>query len=97
VSVVIWANHLMRSSIAAMQRVAGLIQRERSLVNAESIIAPLDEVFRLQDEAELCSAEALYLPAAESADAPDGDQGRDVARVPALVRAGTDGRAVPVA
>jgi phosphoenolpyruvate phosphomutase len=62
VSLVIWANHLMRSSITAMQRVAQQIQSERSLVNVEPAVAPLEEVFRLQDEDELLQAEARYLP-----------------------------------
>jgi len=96
ISIAIWANHLMRSSITAMQRTASQIQRERSLVNVEPVIAPLDEVFRLQDEAELCSAEARYLPAAEAGDALDAGSGRDT-RVSPLARVGTDGRAVPVA
>jgi phosphoenolpyruvate phosphomutase len=97
VSVVIWANHLMRSCIKAMQRVAGQIHRERSLVSVEPTIAPLDEVFRLQDEAELCSAEALYLPAADAVDGSAADRGRDAARIASLARVGTDVRAVPIA
>jgi phosphoenolpyruvate phosphomutase len=97
ISLVIWANHLMRSAITAMQRVATQIHRERSLVNVEPAIAPLDEVFRLQDEAELCRAEARYLPAAASVDGEDADPSRDATRVTPLARAGTDGRATPVA
>jgi phosphoenolpyruvate phosphomutase len=69
ISMVIWANHLMRSSITAMQSVAQQIHLERSLANVEKQVAPLAEVFRLQDEDELCRAEALYLPAAETVDA----------------------------
>jgi phosphoenolpyruvate phosphomutase len=70
VSTVIWANHLMRSSITAMQGVAQRIHAERSLVNVEPAVASLTEVFRLQNEDELCAAEAKYLPeAAEATDA----------------------------
>jgi phosphoenolpyruvate phosphomutase len=69
ISVVIWANHLMRSSITAMQRVATQIQRDRTLVEVEPTVAPLSEVFRLQDEAELGTAENRYLPKASEADA----------------------------
>jgi phosphoenolpyruvate phosphomutase len=69
ISVVIWANHLMRSSITAMQRVATQIQRDRTLVDVEPTVAPLSEVFRLQDEAELGTAENRYLPQAPEADA----------------------------
>lgn len=62
VSVVIWANHLMRSCITAMQQVAARIYQDRSLVNVEQQIAAVKEVFRLQDTAELSMAEKIYLP-----------------------------------
>lgn len=62
VSVVIWANHLMRSCISAMQRSAAQIYRDRSLINVEQQIAAVQEVFRLQNAAELSLAEKLYLP-----------------------------------
>ncbi len=63
VSVVIWANHLLRAAVRAMQDVADLILSERSLVAAEERIAPLRELFRLQNVAELKRAERRYLPA----------------------------------
>lgn len=62
VSLVIWANHLLRSSIAAMQRTAAKIYEEQSILGVESEIASVDEVFRLQDVAELKAAERQYLP-----------------------------------
>jgi phosphoenolpyruvate phosphomutase len=61
-SVVIWANHLMRSSLVAMRETAREIYAQQSLVGVEDRIAPLHEVFRLQDEPELCEAEKRYLP-----------------------------------
>lgn len=63
VSVVIWANHLLRSSIMAMQRVAATIYREQSPRSIEQEIASIPEVFRLQDADELRAAEQRYLPA----------------------------------
>jgi phosphoenolpyruvate phosphomutase len=63
VSLVIWANHLMRSSITAMQRTAARIHEEQSLLTVQDKIASIDEVFRLQDVAELKLAEREYLPA----------------------------------
>jgi phosphoenolpyruvate phosphomutase len=60
--VVIWANHLMRASLAAMQAAAKQIQEEESLVSVEERVAPLAEVFRLQGEEELERAEKAYLP-----------------------------------
>ena len=65
VSVVIWANHLMRASIAAMQGTAMTVRQRRTLVDVEPLVAPLSEVFRLQNEQELAEAERRYLPAAE--------------------------------
>ena len=61
-SVVIWANHLMRSAITAMQGTARTICTSRTLVGVEDEVAPLAEVFRLQGESELEEAEKAYLP-----------------------------------
>ncbi len=62
ISLVIWANHLVRSSIAAMQHTAKTICQERSLLSVENNIAPVAEIFRLQNLAELQAAEKRYLP-----------------------------------
>jgi len=62
VSIVIWANHLLRASIAAMQQAARRIYAARSVEPLESEIVPVKEVFRLQDAAELELAEKRYLP-----------------------------------
>jgi len=63
VSVVIWANHLLRASIGAMQATATQLHAEQSLLNVEPAVAPLHEVFRLQGDEELEQAEKRYLPA----------------------------------
>jgi phosphoenolpyruvate phosphomutase len=63
VSAVIWANHLLRASIGAMQAMARQIHDDESLLNAEPQVAPLHEVFRLQGDDELEAAEKRYLPA----------------------------------
>lgn len=62
VSVVIWANHLLRSNIKAMQRTAARIFSEQSLVSVEKKLVPVKEVFRLQGAQELKAAELRYLP-----------------------------------
>ena len=64
VSIVIWANHLLRAAITAMQQTARKIHREESLINVEPQVASLQEVFRLQGDHELQEAEAHYLPVA---------------------------------
>lgn len=61
-SMVIWANHLVRASIAAMQKAAATIHDEQGLLGVEDAIAPVSEVFRLQGADELERAEQLYLP-----------------------------------
>jgi len=62
VSVVIWANQLLRAGISAMQATAKRIFDEDSLINVEPQIAPIHEVFRLQGDDELQEAEKRYLP-----------------------------------
>jgi len=62
ISVVIWANHLMRCCVTAMQRMAAMIFETQSLVAAEEEIVPIKEVFRLQGVSELTAAERRYLP-----------------------------------
>lgn len=62
VSVIIWANHLMRSSLAAMKSTAAQIVKDQSLLNVEDKVTPLQEVFRIQGENELEEAEKRYLP-----------------------------------
>jgi phosphoenolpyruvate phosphomutase len=64
VSVVVWANHLLRAAIGAMQVTARQLRQEESLLNVEPQVAPLPEVFRLQGDDELVEAERRYLPAA---------------------------------
>jgi phosphoenolpyruvate phosphomutase len=63
ISTVIWANHLVRSSAAAMQAVARDIHDNQSVVNIEDRIVSVDEIFRLQDADEYSAAERLYLAA----------------------------------
>ncbi len=62
VSVVIWANHLVRASITAMQTTAARIYQDRSLMGVEKEIASVKEIFRIQGEEEMSQAEAKYLP-----------------------------------
>lgn len=63
ISVVIWANHLIRAAAASMQAVAREIHASQTLVDVEDRIATVDEIFRLQDADEYSAAERLYLTA----------------------------------
>src|ERR687893_1248916 len=67
VSVVIWANHMMRASLTAMKHTAQQIKEEESLANIEDRIVTVKEVFRIQGASELEEAEKRYLPAREEA------------------------------
>lgn len=62
ISLVIWANHLLRSSISAMQNTAAEIYKSQSLGNVEPNVVPVKEIFRLQNADELKQAEKRYLP-----------------------------------
>ena len=61
VSMIIWANHVIRAAVSAMQTTAAQIQREQSLRGVEDRIAAVQEIFRLQGAEELAAAERRYL------------------------------------
>ncbi len=65
VSLVIWANHLLRASIKAMQQTAAQIYEEQSISSIEGQVVSVKEIFRLQNAAELEEAEGKYLPRVE--------------------------------
>lgn len=62
ISMAIWANHNLRTSISAMQKTTKQIFNDESLINVEKHIAPVEEVFRLQGAGELAEDEKKYLP-----------------------------------
>ena len=62
VSLIIWANHNLRTAVKSMQKVSEKIFREESLLGVEDKIVTVSEIFRLQGDAELEEAEKKYLP-----------------------------------
>lgn len=62
ISTVIWANHNLRASIAAMKDVSRKIFDAQSLMPVEKTIVPVTEVFHLQRNEELVAADKKYLP-----------------------------------
>jgi len=60
VSLIIWANHNMRASVFAMERVCKQIYEEVSIKNLKDI-SSVKHVFELQNEDELQEAEKKYL------------------------------------
>lgn len=61
ISMVIWANHLVRASVLAMQKTAKKIFQSCSIAAVEDEIVPVAEIFRLQGADELKEAESRYL------------------------------------
>jgi phosphoenolpyruvate phosphomutase len=61
-SMVIWANHMLRSAVAAMQKTARTLKEHEHLLSIEDKVAPVSEIFRLQNAEELQQAEERYLP-----------------------------------
>jgi phosphoenolpyruvate phosphomutase len=62
ISMVIWANHMLRAAIATMQSTARVLKAQENLLSIEDKIVPVSEVFRLQGAADLQEAEKRYLP-----------------------------------
>ncbi len=61
-SMVIWANHMLRAAVDAMQKTARVLKASENLLSIEDKVAPVAEIFRLQNAAELQEAEERYLP-----------------------------------
>ncbi|MEK9141260.1 MAG: phosphoenolpyruvate mutase [Nitrospirota bacterium] len=61
-AMVIWANHMLRAAVAAMQKTARTLKEQEHLLSIEDKVAPVSEIFRLQNAAELQDAEDRYLP-----------------------------------
>ncbi len=66
ISVVIWANHMLRAAAAQMAAVAREVQSSETVVNVEDRIATVEEIFRLQGAEELAHAERRYLSAQQT-------------------------------
>jgi phosphoenolpyruvate phosphomutase len=69
ISTVIWANHNLRAALTAMRQTCRQIRQDESLVEVESRIAPVHDIFRLVGNRELEEAERRYLPATSAASA----------------------------
>ncbi len=60
-SMIIWANHNLRSSIQAMRDTCARLKQTENLIETEAAVAPLNDVFSLADAGELEEAETRYL------------------------------------
>jgi len=61
ISLVLWANHMLRASVYQMKKIAALIFANSSVLEADKKIASLEEIFRFQKVQELEEAEKIYL------------------------------------
>ena len=59
---VIWANHMIRASVAAMSEVCNQVSSQRSVQGISNKIVAMEEVFDLFDYAEVTAAERRYCP-----------------------------------
>ena len=62
VSTIIWANHLLRASLTAMQETARQIAADENLHAVEHRVASVTDIFRLMGNDELEAAGRRYLP-----------------------------------
>jgi phosphoenolpyruvate phosphomutase len=62
ISLAIWANHNVRSSISAMRTTSAKIYNEQAIGGVEGTVASVSDIFHLQGAEELEEAEKKYLP-----------------------------------
>ncbi len=66
INMVIWANHMIRASVAAMERVSREIFESHSVANIEDNIVSVKRIFALQGADELNEAQERYLQTGKS-------------------------------
>lgn len=66
INLVIWANHMIRASVAAMKKTSEEILNERSVANVEDRIATVKNIFALQGTDELTEAQKRYESSGQS-------------------------------
>lgn len=62
VSMIIWANHLLRSSIKSMEECCKSIIENESISQIENSISQLQNIFNYVDMKELDELDQKYLP-----------------------------------
>ena len=66
INLVIWANHMIRASVAAMESISREIRQSGSVTNIEDRVATVQHIFHLQGADELSRAQERYLTQAQS-------------------------------
>lgn len=60
ISLVIWANYMLRASVFNMQKISKKLFKSQSISNIKDDIVNINEIFRLQNMDELLEARKLY-------------------------------------
>ena len=63
ISLIIWANHVLRASISAMRAASQEIFKHQNLLSLEGRVASVQDIFLLTENSELENAEKRYLAA----------------------------------
>ena len=66
INMIIWANHMIRASVAAMEKTCREIFESESVANIEDSIVPVKRIFALQGVDELSRAQERYLRTGQS-------------------------------
>jgi len=66
ISLVIWANHMIRAAVSAMLKTSREILKDSSVANVEDRIASISDIFTLQGADELTAAQRRYLANGQS-------------------------------
>jgi phosphoenolpyruvate phosphomutase len=61
INLIIWANHMIRAAVAAMETISEEIMQTESLTNIEDRVATVQHIFSLQGADELSRAQERYL------------------------------------
>ncbi len=69
INLVIWANHMIRAAVVAMENISKQIYEQESLANVEDQIATVNRIFTLQGADELSQAQSRYLTQKQEAHA----------------------------
>lgn len=61
INLIIWANHMIRAAVVAMENISQKIYAQESIANVEDQIATVAKIFSLQGAEELSLAQSRYL------------------------------------
>lgn len=66
ISLIIWANHMIRAAVKAMENTAQSIHNQKSIIEIEDKISSMRHIFKLGNMSELTNAQNRYLAPKQS-------------------------------